>query len=123
MQRNGYSILLCRQGDADYLPDSLLQTPLKTDEIFKVILESEEKGFIKSLYTKIYLELYAFKMIRLRYGRRTHRVEQTKSSDSATMSIASSATDSIVLVFDDVHQENEIVYSIAINHHEKYVVR
>jgi hypothetical protein len=118
MQRFGYSILLCRQGDANYLPDSLLQTPLKTEEIFKVILESEEKGFIKSLYAKVYLELYAFKMIRLRYGRRTHRVEQTKSSDSTTISTASSVSDTIILVFDDVHQENEIVYSIAVNHHE-----
>ncbi len=112
-----------RQGEANYLPDTLLETPLRTKEILKAILDSEEKGYIKSLYTKIYLELYAFKMLRLRYGRRNHRAEKAKNYDNNAVNTSSAASDSVILALDDIHQETELVYSITVNHHGKYVVR
>lgn len=86
-------------------------------------MDSEEKGYIKSLYTKIYLELYAFKMLRLRYGRKNHTAEKAKNYDNNAVYTSSAASDSVVLALDDFHQETELVYSITVNHHEKYVVR
>lgn len=62
-------------------------------------------------------------MIRLRYGRRKHTVEIAKKYDKSSLSITSSASDSVIVAFDDFRQENELVYSITVNHHEKYVVR
>lgn len=62
-------------------------------------------------------------MIRLRYGRKKHRVEKAKNYDKTSLSLTSSAADTVIVAFDDFRQENELVYSITVNHHENYVVR
>lgn len=96
---------------ADYLPDAILQTPLQTKEIFQFIIDNEEVVYDqRSLYAKMYLELYSFQMIREKYGRRL-RSDETDFPDT------------IILDFNDSHQDTELVYSISINHAEKYVVR
>jgi hypothetical protein len=100
-----------RQGMANYLSDSVLQTPFKTEEIFQMILECEKKGNIRSLSTKISLEFFSFQVIRERFG----KGEGLEENDFST--------DSIILYFDDRNQEGELVYSITINHHYEQVVR
>lgn len=121
MQLNGRIILSYRQGVANYLPDSILQMPLKPEEIFHSILECEEKGLIKSLNTKIFLEFFSFQIIRERYGRKPVGSGSTER-DVNTLSMDASTSGSTILSFDDLNQETELVYSITINHHEKYVV-
>jgi hypothetical protein len=96
---------------ANYLSDSILQTPLQTEEIFQMILECEKKGNIRSLSTKISLEFFSFQVIRERFG----KGEALEENDSST--------DSTILYFDDINQEEELVYSITLNHHYEQVVR
>jgi len=101
--------ILCRQGMADYLPDAILQTPLQTKEVFQFIIDNEDIVYDqRSFYAKMYLELYSFQMIREKYGQRPRSDEKDFPN-------------TIILDFNDFHQDTELVYSISINHAEKYV--
>jgi len=102
--------ILCRQGMADYLPDAILQTPLQTKEVFQFIIDNEDIVYDqRSFYAKMYLELYSFQMIREKYGQRPRSDEKDFPN-------------TIILDFNDFHQDTELVYSISINHAEKYVL-
>jgi hypothetical protein len=46
-----------------------------------------------------------------------------KNYDNNAVNTSSAASDSVILDLDDIHQETELVYSITVNHHGKYVVR
>jgi hypothetical protein len=96
---------------ANHLSDSILHAPMKTEEIFRMILECEKKGNIRSLSTKISLELFSFQVVRERF------------SKNEGFEMYDSSTDSTILYFDDINQEEELVYSITIHHQYKQVVR
>lgn len=96
---------------ANYLSDSILQAPMKIVEIFRMILECEKNGNIRSLSTKISLEFFSFQVVRERFR------------NDEGLEVNDSSTDSTILYFDDINQEEELVYSITIHHQYKQVVR
>lgn len=103
-------------------PASILNTPFTTRNVWKHIgdhLEELKSYCQQNVANKAMLNLDTHQVYSLLKIHEGYGPNGSKRSNETLLSFP----DTIILEFDDLNEEKELVYSIRINHEEKFVVR